>query len=74
MPLQISPFNAIGQRQRQSRVLRAHARGHFVKHGIEVQVLLLGKATPPTGRYRKGCGPITQTTQTPVGGVAEPKV
>ena len=74
MPLQISPFNAIGQGQRQSRMLRAHARGNLMKHSIEVQVLLLGKAAPPTGCYRKCRSPITQATQTPVGGVAEPKV
>ena len=72
--MQVDPLNAIGHGQCQSRIFRLKACGHFVKHGIHVQFLVLSKTTPQARAPVQAGGTIARTAQSPIGGVAQTEI
>ena len=45
-----------------------------MKHGVHVQFLILGKATPESRATVQTSGAISRATQTPIGGIAQSKI
>src|ERR1043166_8080745 len=50
--LQVGPFDAVAEWQRERRELRRPAIGHAVKNGVRVQILELAVAAPKRRRDR----------------------